>query len=420
MLIPDRAAIGIVYVWASAKLMQGNTPFRTAHKMKVDRDEIGNDVTRNWHTVSAFNNIAYEQGRYRDATLRSKEFQGELMQKQTLAASQRDLVMALGFVVLALLASAQIKGDDPNTSRSVGDFVMLLQYWSDLAFPIQNLVSWATWFDEFFVESDKMIEILNAQPTVRDPAGAPDFELRGGEIVFQNVRFSYDGTRPAVRDVSFTVPGGRTVAIVGETGGGKSTLLRLLCRSYDVSSGSVRVDGQDVRGLRLASFMKHVAVVPQIIGVFNGTIEDNVKYGRLSATREDVERACETAALHKKILSFKDGYHEKVGEKGTKLSGGEMQRLAIARVLLRDARIVLFDEAMSSLDSETEWTIQARLREFCREKTVIIISHRLATVAHADLILAVKNGVIVERGGQEELLARKGYYYSLWNKQRLQ
>lgn len=432
MLTHDRAAIGIVYVWASTRLMQDNTPFRTAHKMRRDRDEIGNDVVRNWHTVSAFNNIAFEQGRYRDATTRSGALDGELMQKRTLADTQRDLVMAAGLVVLALLAGAQIKGSGggdgggggPETDRrSVGDFVMLLQYWADLAYPIQNFVSWVSWFDEFIVESDKMIEIIDARPTVRDRPGAPDFELRGGGIVFENVLFSYGGggdAKPAVRDVSFAVPAGTTAAVVGETGGGKSTLLRLLCRSYDVSAGAVRVDGQDVRDVRLASLMRHVAVVPQAVGVFNGTVEDNVRYGRPSATRADVERACGAAALHDKIMSFRGGYGERIGDKGTKLSGGEAQRLAIARALLRDAKIVLFDEAMSSLDSETEWAIQARLREFCRDKTVIVIAHRLATVAHADLILAVKGGVIVESGTQEELLARKGYYYSLWDKQRLQ
>lgn len=335
---------------------------------------------------------------------------------------QRDGIMAVGFLVLALLACADIKSaEGGGPGRGVGDFVMLLQYWSNLSFPIQNFVNWVSWFDEFFVESDKMIEILEAVPTVRDGDGAADFELKGGEIEFDHVGFSYNGQqRQVVRDISFKVPGGTTVAIVGETGGGKSTLLRLLCRSYDVTEGSIRLDGQDLRDVRLGSFMKHVSVVPQIISVFNGTMEENLKYGNFKATREECEEACKAAAFHKKITSFAGGYQEKVGETGTKLSGGELQRLAIARALLRDSKIVLFDEAMSSLDSETEWKIQERLREFCADKTVIIIAHRLATIAHAELILAVKDGVVVEAGRQQDLLEKKGYYYCLWEKQRLQ
>lgn len=338
---------------------------------------------------------------------------------------QRDGIMAIGFLVLALLACSDIKataegGPGATTARGVGDFVMLLQYWSNLSFPIQNFVNWVSWFDEFFVESDKMIEILEAVPTVRDGESAAEFEIKDGEIDFDHVGFSYDGQRQVVRDINFKVPGGTTIAIVGETGGGKSTLLRLLCRSYDVTEGSIRVDGQDLRDIRLGSLMKHVSIVPQIISVFNGTMLENLRYGKFTATREECEAACETAAFHKKIMSFADRYEEKVGETGTKLSGGELQRLAIARALLRDSKIVLFDEAMSSLDSETEWKIQERLREFCAEKTVIIIAHRLATIAHADLILAVKNGVVVEAGRQQDLLEKKGYYYSLWEKQRLQ
>lgn len=418
-------AIIIVYVWASAKLIpQRQSPFLAALRLRRDRDEMGGDVVRNWHTVVGFNNVDYERQRYRDATARARKGDGHMMVAQSLISAQRDVIMAVGFVVMAVLASAKIKADDPTGAssrrRSVGDFVMLLQYGGDLAYPIQNFVSWFGWFDEFFVESDKMIALMEAQPTVRDREDADEFVLTEGMVEFDRVGFSYDGQRRAVRDISFRVPGGRTVAIVGETGGGKSTLLRLLCRSYDVDEGAIRVDGQDVRTVRLASLMRHVSIVPQIIGLFDDSIEANLKYGRFEATQEDVERACETAAFHRKIMSFTHRYEEKVGEKGTKLSGGELQRLAIARALLRDSKIVLFDEAMSSLDSETEWRIQESLREFCRDKTVIIIAHRLATVAHADLILAVKDGVVVESGKQEALLAKKGYYYNLWDKQRLQ
>jgi ABC-type multidrug transport system fused ATPase/permease subunit len=263
-----------------------------------------------------------------------------------------------------------------------------------------------------------MLDILKEEPTVRDREGAPQFVFKRGDIEFEGVGFSYDGKRPAVQDVSFRLEGGKTIAIVGETGGGKSTLLKLLYRMYDPAKGSIKIDGQDVRDVRLSSLMEHISIVPQIIGVFNASILDNLKYGRLDATQEQCEEACQAAALHK-ISSFPKGYDELVGPKGTKLSGGELQRLAIARALLRDSHIVLFDEAMSSLDSETEWAIQERMRRWCADKTVVIVAHRLATIAHADLILAVKDGRIVEAGCQEELLEKKGYYYSLWSKQKL-
>lgn len=414
--------VAIAYAWVSQRLMPPTArrgAFATALRLRRERDDIGGDALRNWHTVAGFDNVAYEQERYRDATVRSRNYVMERNFAQLVLSWQRDFVLACGFILLALLTCARILSEDG--SGSVGDFVMLLQYWNHLVFPIQNFVNWASWFDEFFIESDKMIEILEARPTVRDPEGAPDLVLTKGDIEFTDVGFSYDGKRPAVRDMSFTVRGGSTVAIVGETGGGKSTLLRLLCRLYDVDRGSIRVDGQDIRSIRLGSLMRHVTIVPQVIGIFNDTMVGNLTYGNRGATQEQCEEACRGAAIHNKILTFADGYGEKVGEqRGTKLSGGEMQRLAIARALLRDSRIVLFDEAMSSLDSETEWRIQARLREFCVDKTVIIIAHRLATVAHADLILAVKDGVIVESGNQQELLKKKGYYYNLWDKQRLQ
>ncbi|ROV88471.1 hypothetical protein VMCG_10454 [Cytospora schulzeri] len=412
------AAISVVYLWASAKLApQRQIDFKKALRLRRERDDMGSDALRNWHTVAAFNNIEYEQRRHHEATLKSRLVGEEFRVAETVASSRKDLIMASGLVIMCLLASVDIKMGGGN--RSVGDFVMLLQYWNDLAFPIQNFVHWMTWLDEFFVESDKMIEIMVAEPTVRDKEDAVDLQLKNGDIEFDNVGFSYDGKRPAVQNVSFNIEGGKKIAIVGETGGGKSTLLKLLCRTYDATEGCIRVDGQDIREVRLASLMKHICIVPQIIGVFNATLLENLKYGNLEAIQEECEAACETAAFHNKIKNFTAGYEERVGEKGTKLSGGELQRLAIARVLLRDSKIVLFDEAMSSLDSETEWKIQERLREWCVGKTVIIIAHRLATVAHADLILAVKGGVIVESGRQEDLLERRGYYFDLWDKQRL-
>lgn len=412
------AAISAIYLWASAKLApQRQSDFQKALRLRRERDNLGSDALRNWHTVAGFNNVEYEQRRHHEATARSRLVGEEFRIAETVASSRKDLIMTAGLIVMCLLASVEIKTG--KRKRGVGDFVMLLQYWNDLAFPLQNFVHWMAWLDEFFVESDKMIEIMTAVPTVRDKDDAVDFELKKGDIEFDNVGFSYDGKRPAVRNVSFNIEGGCKIAIVGETGGGKSTLLKLLCRTYDTTEGCIRVDGQDIRNIRLTSLMKHISIVPQIIGIFNATLLENLRYGNHEAMPEQCQEACETAAFHDKIKNFTSGYEERVGERGTKLSGGELQRLAIARVLLRDSKIVLFDEAMSSLDSNTEWKIQERLRDWFVDKTVIIIAHRLATVAHADLILAVKDGVVVESGRQEDLLERRGYYFDLWSKQRL-
>lgn len=456
------AAVAAGYVWAAQRLTPGATrrdEFAAVVRLRREQRRLGGDALRNWHTVAAFDNAAHERARYRDAVARTAAGERAMRSVRFHVSWKKDAVLALGFLVLSLMASRRIKqgGGQGQQGGGVGDYVVLLQFWQDLSFPIQNFVSWAGWFDDFFVESDKMIDILERQPTIRDKAGAPEFQLGGGDIEFDHVSFSYqhddpdpqhakevDGSdkdrgqgarkRAAVKDVSFKIKGGTTVAIVGETGGGKSTLLRLLCRLHDVDAGAVRVDGQDLRDVRLDSWMRHVRVVPQLVGVFNDTVAANVKYGHRgggAVTQADCEAACAAATLHHKIVGggFPKQYDEVVGERaGTRLSGGELQRLAIARVLLRHdaddnddrSKVVLLDEAMSSLDSETEWAIQRRLREFARGRTVVIVAHRLATVAHADLILAVKDGAVVESGRQDELLAKRGYYYNLWDKQRLQ
>lgn len=410
------AAIAMIYVWVSNRWAPLRLQeFEKAMKLRRTRDEIGGDALANWHTVALFNNVDYEKARFATAMKESRQHGEQFMFMRQLMSSRKELIMAFGLLIVSLLAGYQIK----NAERSVGDFVMLLQFWNDLAFPIRNLMFWITWLDDFFSESDRMIDILKAEPSVKDKEDAADLKMDKGDIEFENIGFSYDGKRQAVQGVSFKIQGGQTVAIVGETGGGKSTLLKLLCRTYDATTGTVKIDGQDIRDIRLTTLMENISTVSQIIGVFNATILENLKYGAHNATKEECEAACTAAALHKKITSFPNGYEEKIGEKGTKLSGGELQRLAIARVLVRNSKIVLFDEAMSSLDSETEWNIQERLRTWCADKTVIIVAHRLATIAHADLILAVKDGNIVESGRHESLLEMKGYYYQLWDKQKL-
>ncbi|KAM7191138.1 heavy metal tolerance protein [Naviculisporaceae sp. PSN 640] len=377
--------------------------------------DLGLDTIQNWQTVSYFNRIAYERTRYEDAVQSSRKQWTQYWQPLQWRTLSPKMVSCLGVGGVCLLGCYQILHSD----RSAGDFAMLFQFCTELLNPISNLVSIITHTDHFLADNHKVVEILKLKTKVQDKEDAADFELDKGRIEFDNVYFSYDGQRKVVKGVSFKIDGGKTVAIVGETGGGKSTLLKLLCRAYDVTGGSVKIDGQDVRHVRLATLRENISIVPQNIGVFNTTVYENLRYANLDATKEQIEDACIAAALHKRILSFTKGYEEVVGEKGVKLSGGELQRLAIARALLRRTQIVLFDEATSNLDAETEDRIQSYLKKWYKGRTVVVVAHRLATVSNADMVISVKDGVIVEAGRPDELLASQGYFYQLWNKQRL-
>lgn len=414
------AAIVAVYLacYVSAVVL-----FRSNHKDEAEafyehrRNLISMawDRTQSWWTVWSFGRTTYEKASFRDAVavVQSKSLAYNFSRISGQAGSEATIAIGLTFVALTI--GHQIRAGE----RSVGDFVILLRYWSGLTDPVMKIVASMDWMNDFLVESAKLLEILRREPAVQDCKGAIDYQHRGGSISFENVCFSYDGKRQILDNVSFRVEAGKTVAIVGETGGGKSTLLKLLCRAYDASSGCIKIDDQDVKQVRLQSLIGQISIVPQTIGVFDTTILENLKYGNFDATEEDCKEACAGAALHKKISSLPGGYHEAVGRRGVKLSGGELQRLAIARVFLRQSKIVLFDEAMSSMDSETESKIQDHLRTWCVGRTVVIVAHRLATIAHADLIVAVKDGCIVEAGKQAELLTKKGYYYNLWDKQKL-
>ncbi|KAM7191912.1 heavy metal tolerance protein [Rhypophila sp. PSN 637] len=377
--------------------------------------DLGFDTIQNWQTVSDFNRIDYERSRFEDAVRNCRKSWIQCSKPLRWSALAPKVVSCLGIGSVCLLGCYQILHSD----RSAGDFAMLFQFWTGLIGPMNNLVGIVAYADRFLADNHKIIEILRLETKVKDKEDATDFKLENGTIEFKNVQFSYDGQRAVVRDVSFKIEGGKTVAIVGETGGGKSTMFKLLCRAYDVTAGSVEIDGQDVRDVRMATLRDHISIVPQNIGVFNTTIYENLRYANLDATREQIEDACIAAAIHKRILSLTNGYKEKVGERGAKLSGGELQRLAIARALLRKTQIVLFDEATSNLDAETEDRIQTYLKKWYQGRTVIVVGHRLATVSNADMIISVKDGIVVEAGRHGKLLANKGYFYRLWNKQRL-
>ncbi|KAG6177974.1 hypothetical protein E4U27_004037 [Claviceps purpurea] len=269
------------------------------------------------------------------------------------------------------------------------------------------------------IDAEWLYQLMQTKPSVQDKPCARDIKIHGGQVEFKNVSFAYDPARPILQDVSFTAQPGQRVALVGETGGGKSTTLKLLYRFYDVTAGSISIDGQDIRDVTLTSLRDILGAVPQDPSVFDQTLMQNLLYARPGASEAEAVEACKAARIHHQIMKFPDGYRTKLGERGVRLSGGELQRLAIARVILRRPKIVVLDEATSAVDSETESLIQQAIGALSAGRTVFMIAHRLSTVMGADLILVVDQGRVVERGSHGELLALGGKYARLWNMQTL-
>ena len=265
------------------------------------------------------------------------------------------------------------------------------------------------------IDAEAILDLFQKKPTVKE--GNAPFAFKQGAVHFRGVKFSYDGEKGIIKDFNFHAKPGQKVALVGQTGGGKSTILRLLFRFYDVQEGSIMVDDQDLRDVTLASLREHIGVVPQDPSLFNESIMENVRYARLDATDEDVMEACKAASIHEKILTFSKGYATKVGENGVVLSGGELQRVAIARVILKNPRIILLDEATSSVDTETETHITNALQLLSKDRTTFTVAHRLSTVKSSDVILVIKDGAIAEQGSPRELLDKKGEFSKLWLQQ---
>lgn len=264
---------------------------------------------------------------------------------------------------------------------------------------------------------ENMLDLLMVKKEITDRPNAPTLQLTKGEVRFDSVSFGYDPRRPILNKVSFTIPAGKTVAVVGASGAGKSTLSRLLFRFYDVTDGAIYIDDQDIRNVTQASLREAIGIVPQDTVLFNDTLRYNIAYGRTSSTFAEIERAAKLAHIHNFIISLPDGYETRVGERGLKLSGGEKQRVAIARTILKNPAILVFDEATSALDTHTEREIQAHLREVSRDHTTLVIAHRLSTIIDADEIIVMEAGAIVERGRHEELLLQNGRYSAMWQNQ---
>jgi ATP-binding cassette subfamily B protein len=372
------------------------------------------DSLLNYETVKYFGNEAHEARRF-DGALRDYEA-AAVKSKTTLSLLNigQGGIIALGLTLVMVMAGRGVV----DGSMTIGDFVLVNSYLVQLYMPLNFLGFVYREIKQSLVDMEAMFGLLDVHTEVKDPPGARPLEVNGGEIAFDGVGFGYDARRPILDDVSFTVPAGGSVAIVGPSGAGKSTISRILFRFYDVNQGLVRIDGQDIRAVTQASLRAAIGIVPQDTVLFNDTVYYNIAYGRPDATPSEVEEAARLARIHDFVQGLPDGYDTRVGERGLKLSGGEKQRVAIARTILKRPRILLFDEATSALDTHTEKEIQASLREVSAGRTTLMIAHRLSTVVDADEILVLDQGRVVERGRHAELLARGGRYAAMWAKQQ--
>ncbi|KAJ9192564.1 hypothetical protein DTO164E3_7530 [Paecilomyces variotii] len=408
------AAVFIFYLWSSSKILAKQKDKQRQLISTVEKEyDVLCESTSNWQTISYFNRVDYEKDHYSSAVKNHMNSSLTFTLWSNFESVAQSFLLVGGLTGACFLAAYQVA----QGRKSVGSFVMLLSYWAQLSGPLRFFAHGFCNFALDMIDAEELVRLLRQKPTIHDHPGAKELVLDQGEITFDKVCFSYDGRRKILKDVSFRVRPGETVALVGETGGGKSTILKLISRFYDPESGKVTIDGQDIRDVTLDSLRANIGIVPQDPALFHDTIINNIRYANPSATDEEIYEACKAVALHDKFLSFPDGYRTLVGERGVKLSGGELQRVAIARVIIRDPSIVLLDEATSSVDSNTEMQIQNSLGKLTAGRTTLVIAHRLSTVINADKILVIDAGNIVEEGPHEELLKRKGNYYRLWSHQ---
>jgi ABC-type transport system involved in Fe-S cluster assembly fused permease/ATPase subunit len=388
---------------------------RMMNEIDNDAQTKALDSLLNYETVKYFGNEAHEAARF-DATLARYE-RAAVRSAITLNALNfgQALIIAVGLAVIMLMAARGVA----SGSMTVGRFVLVNTYLMQLYVPLNFLGVVYREMRQGLIDMEQMFRLLSVHPEVVDRPGAralPSQRIEGdpGSVAFEDVRFGYTPAREVLKGVSFHVEAGRKLAIVGPTGAGKSTISRLLFRFYDATGGRVLVDGQDVRNLTQASLRAAIGVVPQDTVLFNETIRYNIAYGRPGAAREAIEHAARLAQVHDFVLRLPDGYETRVGERGLKLSGGEKQRIAIARTILKDPRILILDEATSALDTRTEQDIQAALRRLSADRTTLVIAHRLSTVVDADEIIVLVDGRIAERGSHAALLARRGTYAAMW------
>jgi ATP-binding cassette subfamily B protein len=393
--------------WRTKFRLQMNEYDSRAHSKAID-------ALLNYETVKYFNNEDFETRRYDESLEQLRRAALKSKTSLSLLNAGQQLIIVVALVAILWRATQGVVAG----TMTLGDLVMVNAFMIQLYIPLGFLGTLYREIKQSLTDLDKMFVLLARHREVDDAPDAADLQVRDSSVRFENVSFAYDPARPILHDVSFEIPPGKTVAVVGPSGAGKSTLARLLYRFYDVSGGAITIDGQDIRKVTQTSVRRAIGIVPQDTVLFNDTVEYNIAYGRPGASREEVEAVARAARIHDFIAATPAGYGTMVGERGLKLSGGEKQRVAIARTLLKNPPILIFDEATSALDSANERAIQDELRSVSVGKTTLVIAHRLSTVVDAHRIVVLDQGRIVETGTHDDLLARNGRYAEMWQLQR--
>ncbi|MGB2201233.1 MAG: ABCB family ABC transporter ATP-binding protein/permease [Pseudooceanicola atlanticus] len=407
------AVIG-AYVAFTFKVTEWRVKLR---KVMNDQDTDANqkaiDSLLNFETVKYFGAEGREAARYDQAMAGYEAASIKTATSLAFLNFGQSVLITLGLIIVMVMAAVGVQ----NGSLTVGDFVMVNAYMIQISMPLNFLGGVYREIRQALVDMGEMFDLLEQPAEIKDKPGAPDLDVRGGAVELRDVEFAYDPARPILKGISVKIEPGQKVAIVGPSGSGKSTIGRLLFRFYDVTGGSLSIDGQDLRDVTQDSLHANIGVVPQDTVLFNDTVRYNIAYGRDGATQDEIEAAARAAQIHDFIIGLPEGYETRVGERGLKLSGGEKQRVGIARTLLKNPPILLLDEATSALDTETERGIQEALARAGEGRTVLTIAHRLSTIADADRIVVLEAGEIVEEGTHADLLLKGGRYSGLWARQ---
>jgi ATP-binding cassette, subfamily B, heavy metal transporter len=404
-----------IYIWFTIRASDWRINIRRdMNDSDTDANTKAIDSLLNFETVKYFGNEDMEAKRFDQSMARYEKSATQVWTSLGWLNFGQGVIFGIGTLVMMIMSAIAVQ----NGTQTIGDFVFINAMLMQLSVPLNFIGFVYREIRQGLTDIEQMFDLLEVDAEIEDSPGATPLAIKSGAIEFKDVHFAYDPARPILKGVSFEVPAGHTVAVVGPSGAGKSTISRLLYRFYDIQKGTITIDGQDVRNVTQKSLRAAIGMVPQDTVLFNDTIAYNIRYGRPSATEAEVEQAADVAQISTFIKTLPEGYKSMVGERGLKLSGGEKQRVAIARTILKAPPILILDEATSALDTHTEQEIQTALDEVSKNRTTLVIAHRLSTVVNADEIIVLKDGVIAERGKHAELLERGGLYAQMWNRQR--